>query len=151
MVTPWINMGERPNWLNIPRVEAAYGKLGVCRFVGMLCLKQGKGFTDSPVAVFWQEKPALSEYSNYFGITTRHSEALIMSAASVAEGFWEGRMSKTGEVLFSRFRHDYRQSRDATVVVDGGRDYFRGRGGTPVLLRVVEDRMEITPPGQTPE
>jgi hypothetical protein len=47
------------------------------------------------------------------------------------------------DIIYSRYRHDYREYNGA--MVDGGRDYFRWGGdtGVPVKLQVVKDELVI--------
>jgi hypothetical protein len=33
--------------------------------------------------------------------------------------------SDSGEIIYSRFQHDYRESYDKSVFIDGGREYSR--------------------------
>lgn len=133
-------MGE-PYWkIDHSIVEERYN----ATYVGDLCiaLTNNKGWSDQPVAVFWQKDPP-PNMSNYFGLFfTAEKQAMITGAASVSEGQWQGVIAKDGEVVFSRWRHDCRSTSDGTGMADGGRDYFRGYG-TPVFLRMQDGRMVI--------
>jgi hypothetical protein len=103
-------------------------KIRNATYVADLCLKQPSGgWTDMPVSVFWQETPPDPSYSHYFGIFRDFRDNLIKitGAGSVTEGTWNGAMADDGEIIFSRWRHDYRMSTDGTAMVDGGRDYFK--------------------------
>lgn len=156
-IRPWINMGPAPDWLNIKKVEAHYEQQtgGAVKFIGNLTCKTARGWTERPRAVFWQEKPPRPEYSNYFGLVVdEHNTLYISDGSSVAEGTWNGMMDRTtGEVIFSRYRHDMRgfdsPEADKEAFVDGGRDYGRyGYGNDKempqsVTLRVIGPRMEI--------
>jgi hypothetical protein len=99
-------------------------------------------WSEQPMAVFWQEKLLRPDHSHYFAIFRGSFGAMITSGLSVAEGTWDGIMHPgTGEVVFSRFRHDFRGTKDDTIVVDGGRDYFkvaRNKGGIFVKLAVID-------------
>lgn len=136
----WINMGE-PYWkIDHSVVEERYK----ATYVGDLCiaLSNNNGWSDQPVAVFWQKDPP-PNMSNYFGLFfTAEKQAMITGAASVAEGIWRGVVGNDGEIVFSRWRHDCRFTCDGTGMADGGRDYFRGYG-TSVSLRVQDGRMVI--------
>jgi len=46
-----------------------------------------------------------------------------------------GLQESTGEIIYSRARHDFRNTSDSKGYVDGGNDYFRGSG---VKLIVIE-------------
>ena len=53
-------------------------------------------------------------------------------------------MSKEHEVIYSRFRHDYRLTEDGTCMIDGGRDYLKSNGaGRLVKMKIVEDELVI--------
>lgn len=116
-----INKGSQIVPININRAETAYNAI----YIADLCLTAKTGYWEEPVAVFWQETPPKPEYSNYFGLYMNVGKLYICSAHSVAEGIWYGSEADDGEIIFSRFRHDYRVSSDKTTFVDGGRDYFR--------------------------
>lgn len=149
---PWINMGEWPSWLQVYNVEQIYGAQagGACLYVGSMCVSgRSGGYSDTPVEIFWQEKRARPEYSHYFGLYRQGGQAMITNAGSVAEGVWAGMMcDETGEIVFSRYRHDMRHSKTGRFFVDGGRDYMRsgGTGGIHVLLKVVGPRMHYIVP-----
>lgn len=152
---PWINMGPAPQWLNVKKIEEHYEKQtgGAVKFIGQLTCKTNRGWTERPRSVFWQEKPPRPEYSNYFGLVVdEHNTVYISDGSSVAEGTWNGMMDRaTGEVIFSRYRHDMRgfdsPDADKEAFVDGGRDYGRYGYGKEmpmsVTLRVIGPRMEI--------
>lgn len=125
MAGEWINKGGQIVGINIDVVEKHYG--GV--YVADLCMKLPSGnWSDDPVATFWCEKPAKPEYSNYFGILVREGSPRICNASTAVEGIFQAVVAVSGEIIFSRYRHDYRVSADDTAMADGGRDYFRGRG-----------------------
>lgn len=117
-----INYGQHAGHLNIDRIEKKYN----AQYVGDFCLRTVSGtWAESPAAVFWQETPPVEGYSNYFGIIVRSGVPYITSGASAFEKPIQAMVAKNGEVIYSRWRHDYRSSRDGTVTVDGGRDYMR--------------------------
>jgi len=65
---------------------------------------------------------------------------------------FSGVMAKNGDVIYSRYRHDYRTSDDGSVFVDGGRDYFRSGVYDKeqyVSLRVNKDKLEAFKDEQT--
>jgi hypothetical protein len=130
----WINKGEQVVNLKISEAEKHYKGT----YIADLCLKLRNGnWSDEPVSVFWQPKPAQKTHKNYFGLFFQDGKLNICDASSVAEGVWYGMEADDGEVIFSRFRHDYRMSRDKTAMVDGGRDYGRFMGTRPVTLQVI--------------
>lgn len=128
---PWVNMGDRPSWLKIAAAEKTFAKQtgGVVRYVGQLCVRTNGEWSESPVAVFWSEKLSDPSHKHYFGIYRQNGSTFICDATSVSQGVWFGSMHEvTGEVLFSRYRHDFRNSRDKKFFVDGGREYSRAGG-----------------------
>jgi hypothetical protein len=135
----WINKGQQIVHIDISKAERQYN----AEYVADLCLKSPNGgFSEEPFSVFWQETPPQPNFSNYFGLFIRMRTVMIVSAHSVVDGTWEGAEAEDGEIIFSRYRHDSRVSRDQSAMVDGGRDYFRFRG-KPVNLRVVGPDFEI--------
>lgn len=147
---PWINMGDRSARIDIQRVEEHYAEAsgGKVLYVGDLSIRERFGnYSNDPYPIFWQEKTVKPEHSHYFGLTfNRFSGGLaIFDGSSAAEGEWFGLMHKqTGEIIFSRAGHDYRKTRDGSIMVDGGRDRSRSGGnGYPVRMKIVEHRMVI--------
>ena len=43
-----------------------------------------------------------------------------------------------GEIIYSKYRHDYNVSKDKSVFIDGGRDYTRGGVGKYITLKVID-------------
>jgi hypothetical protein len=104
-------------------------------YVGYFCTKRPDGsWNDTPVDVFYQPNPD------------------ITNAISVTEQPMLGVIANDGEVVVSRYRHDYRRSNDGSVFIDGGRDYTKygwadssgNAGGVlPRLtqVKIVEDKL----------
>jgi hypothetical protein len=123
--------------INLPAVEEKYN----AQFVGDFCIKSKHGWSEQPVAIFWQETPPVEGYSNYFGVFVQDDTVYITSGASAFAEPIEGIVARNGEVIFSRYRHDYHSSTDGSVTVDGGRDYLR------VLGDIHQPRVHIIPDG----
>jgi hypothetical protein len=114
-----------------------------CIYVGEFALNNGAGWSESPYAVFYQLEPA-EGHSDHFGLTVRGEYTYITSAQSAVDTEFIGMMSKDGEIVYSRFRHDYRLSTDGNVMVDGGRDYLKTNGrGRAVRLKIVNDEVKV--------
>jgi hypothetical protein len=100
---------------------------GAATYMGFWCTKgKGGNWNDTPVDVFYQPNPDVAKgHTNYFGVFRRNeADALWITNAETA--FSEpmtGVICEDGEVLVSRYRHDYRTKGDR--MVDGGRDYTR--------------------------
>ena len=106
-------------------------------------------------ATFWLNKPAAIFYtekahprgSNYFALYFDGSSLMITDGLPSIKGVIFQGIEAEGEVVYSRYRHDYRAGKNGAFV-DGGRDYFRYGGDNfndynIVKFKVVEDRLEI--------
>jgi hypothetical protein len=65
---------------------------------------------------------------------------------SATEKTITGVKADNGDVIYSRYRHDYRTSQDESVFIDGGRDYLKTglyEDDRFVKLNVVKDKLEI--------
>ncbi len=134
-----INHGEQYWPFKIATIEAVKN----CRYVGEFALNQGAGWTEAPAAVFYQPNPA-EGHSHYFGLFMRGDHMVITGAQSAADVEMTGKMNKSNEVIYSRFRHDYRLSTDGTIMIDGGRDYMKTSGpGRYVRMKIVDDELVI--------
>jgi hypothetical protein len=140
-----INHGERVlDWLNIEKVESKYN----AKYVGEFCLRtKDGGWSDSPVAVFYQPNPDTSKgHSEYFGILSQMGTVYITNAISAAEVDIQG-VQYGDEIIYSRFRHDFRSDSTGKVFVDGGRDYLRWGGDMEhakvVTLRIIDGELKV--------
>jgi len=50
---------------------------------------------------------------------------MISNAISAVEEPFFGILAENGDIIYSRHRHDFRESDDKTVFMDGGRDHMR--------------------------
>ena len=126
----------KPEGIN--KIEEMYN----AKYVFESCIKTKRdGWCNFPVAIFYTETPH-PQGSNYFGIYTYDNQIMITNGISASEEF-EG--LQVGEsVIYSRYRHDYREYKD--VAVDGGRDYLKVVGNINhkhVKIKVVKDHLEI--------
>lgn len=142
---------EPDNWTRnqIVAIEGHYDADFVCE----TCIR-GKNdqWVNMPLLVFYQDEDFRIPPggSPYFGIyerfdhTTGKAEGLyICNAISAVEDF-TGVVADNGDVVYSRYRHDFRRSPDESVWIDGGRDYLRYNGrGELVTLRIVGKNVEI--------
>lgn len=139
----WINRGPHDGRLDLAAAERHYHAV----YVGDFCLQtKAGGWAEAPVAVFFCENPPNPAYSQYFGLFQRGGALWITNAISAATGHWTGLVADDGEIIYSRYRHDFRTATDGSVSVDGGRDYFRSLGhiGNPtVQLSLVRDRIVV--------
>lgn len=111
--------------INVKKAERHYN----ATFVGDFCLKTKDGtWSEEPAAIFWVETPSKPEYSNYFGLFVRSGSIYITDGQSAFSEPMCGVVTPSGDVLVSRYRHDYRE--EEGVFIDGGRDYVRTNGKT---------------------
>lgn len=134
----------------IEKIKGIYGG----EYVGYFCTKRPNGsWNEVPVDVFYKPNPDVSKgHSHYFGMFSRDGAVFITNAISVTEQPMLGIVADDGEVVVSRYRHDYRRSRDGSVFIDGGRDYTRygwannnhlDSNVLPRLIQVKIDKSEL--------
>jgi outer membrane protein assembly factor BamB len=118
-----VNSGRSTAQFKIAAVEEKYN----AKFVGQLALKtyHGGWSEDSCGDVYYQETPPVEGYSNYFALIVRDGTVYITSGASAVDGIITGIVANDGEIIYSRYRHDFRTSTDGSVYIDGGRDYTK--------------------------
>tara|TARA_R110000868_G_C10515850_1_gene732604 strand:- start:8 stop:487 length:480 start_codon:yes stop_codon:yes gene_type:complete len=132
-VTKFVNNGRADCVVKIETVEKKYN----AKYVGQLCLKTKDGsWAESPAEIFWQPTPPAG-YSNYLGLIIQGGTLYITSGAAAVEPVISGAIAADGEIIYSRYRHDYRTSKDGTIWIDGGRDYTRGGIGQYIQLKIV--------------
>jgi hypothetical protein len=124
-------------WLNeagIKKTEELYG----AKYMGFWCTKRSDGnWNDTPVEVFYQPNPDTEKgHNHYFGLFKRMGNGVlfITDATSAFSDPIMGIETDDGEVIVSRYRHDYVEK--DKYMIDGGRDYLRTSGGPFVRIRV---------------
>ena len=124
------------------------------KYVGPWCTKRldGQSWNETPVDVFYVENPDRSKgHSNYFGMFVRDSKTFITNAESAFSEPIMGLLCSDGEVIVSRFRHDYIMKENLSV--DGGRDYFRrsalGEGGRYINVVMQDGEFSFTEAHET--
>jgi hypothetical protein len=125
---------------NIGLVEKKYN----AKYMDDFCIKTKTGWSEVPAAIFWQEKPPVEGYSNYFGLFVQMGKVLITSGESAFDVPIDGLVADNGEVIYSRYRHDYQHSKDGSVTIDGGRDYLRSGGNMQAKrVNIINDGGEL--------
>lgn len=125
------------------------------KYVCETCLRNTSGgWSSTPVAVFWNRDPAnIPEGgSPWFGLYFRPEypdpEAPMMlyitNAISAVQHPIIGVVARNGDIVYSRYRHDYRRSPDGSVWIDGGRDYLHSGGGQTIELKIKEGTLCVT-------
>ena len=100
------------------------------KYMGPWSILQKSGWTIDPVDVFYQPNPDVSKgHSHYFGMfRTFEGQVMITKAESAFSEPITGLLTDDGEVIVSRYRHDYVTK--GPYMIDGGRDYLRTSGNT---------------------
>jgi hypothetical protein len=95
-------------------------------YMGDFSIIGKNGWIDHAIPIFYQAHPPKG-YSNYFAMwhDTVAGKLMITSGASAFEQPIVGIVSSTGEVVYSRSRHDFRSLTDSSGAIDGGRDYTK--------------------------
>ncbi len=128
-------------------IEKQYG----AKYMGYWAIRLESGWSDTPVDVFYQPNPDVSKgHSHYFGMFRPYKgQVMITDAASAFSEPITGLLTEDGEVLVSRFRHDYVTK--GPYMIDGGRDYLRTSGGADgklVKVTVVDGEFEFETYGE---
>jgi len=119
----------------IKKIEEHY----TAKYMGYWCTKNPRdGWNEQPVDVFYVANPDTSKgHTNYFGMFTDERGVMITNAESAFSEPITGLLCSDGEVIVSRYRHDYVVKED--VMIDGGRDYTRmTRGNNRVVIVTVD-------------
>lgn len=139
MVTPYIvKQTKSYQPISIKKTEKAYG----ATYVGDFCLKtKDGGWSEEPAAIFYVPFPDVEKgHKHYFGLFQRQGILYITDGTSAFSEPIVGVVAPDGEVLYSRYRHDYREK--GGVMIDGGRDYVR-RSATGQLVYVEVDGPDL--------
>ncbi len=98
------------------------------KYVCETCLRgTDGGWANRPVAIFYGEEEHPVSKSRYFGIyIDMDDRIMITNGQSAVDEPIQGVIADNGDIIYSRYRHDFRRSPDGSVFIDGGRDYFRG-------------------------
>lgn len=137
----------------IAKIEAMKKAVYVCE----TCLQDvNHNWVNNPVAVFYNLDPANVPEggSRWFGMFWRVTTGLraedghqlfITNAISAVANPIIGVQAENGDIIYSRYRWDYRTSPDGSVWIDGGRDYTRwGGSGKLVMLGIREGGLVVT-------
>lgn len=130
-MTPYINHGNNTLPLKVEVVEEKYNAKFVCE----LSIWGKGGWINQAAQIYFQENPP-NGYSNYFALVFQGSSLLITSADSVIGIPIEGVQNSAGEIIYSRFTHDFRSTTNGDVSVDGGLYYTKVVGDIHNAKRV---------------
>lgn len=119
---------------NIKKIEEKYNAKYVCETT----LPNGS----RSCAVFYADKAHPVSKSRYFSIfwdqrlPNDEPNLMIANGDFVKKQLFLTAVADDGELLFSRYRHDCRYSKDGSAMIDGGRDYARTNGCPIIVLQV---------------
>ncbi len=139
----FVKIPENGYWFKkdgIRKIEEKYG----AKYMGFWATKNSRGYwNESPVDVFYQPNPDTSKgHTHYFGMFVRDDSVYITEAGTAFSDPISGIPTDDGEVIVSRYRHDY-VTKDGRMI-DGGRDYVRASMHPTVMVTVDGDRFVIT-------
>lgn len=123
----------------IKQIEEKYG----AKYMGYWCTKSARGgWNEQPVDVFYQPNPNVElGHKHYFGMFVQNETPYICDASSAFGEPIYGMPCEDGEVIVSRYCHNYVTKGDR--MIDGGRDYTRSSVHPTVKITVVEDKFVI--------
>jgi hypothetical protein len=126
----------------IQKIEGRYKAKYV--FESQLKLRSDR-WSDFSAAVFYADEPH-PKGSSWFGIWNHLERFMISNAISAVEEPFFGAVAENGDIIYSRHRHDFRESEDKTVFVDGGRDHCRHDFEHEIVkLKVFKDKVVVVP------
>jgi hypothetical protein len=95
------------------------------------------------IEVFYADEPHPDSGSRYFGLykAGRTGDLMITNGAFIEDQLINGIIADDGEIIYSRYRHDYCVSADDSVFIDGGRAYTRSSlvDETRMVTLIVKD------------
>lgn len=114
------------------------------------------GYYDLVVSIFYQEKAYEENGSHYFGLyiipdiqaalagVEKPGQLMITDASWIEDLKIDALEAANGDVIFSRYRHDYCVSPDGTAIIDGGRAYTRTViGAIPRVISIKDGLIKI--------
>ena len=132
----WINRGDSLQPIDTKKVE----QLKNAKYIGDFCIKNSMGnWGETPVQIYYVDTVNDPAHSNYFGMFARGNDVYITNGISTANIEITAVESPDGEIIYSRFRHDYRATKDGTTTIDGGRDYTRSSSPANFLTLMIVD------------
>lgn len=100
-----------------------------CHYVCEWNVIQDGKIIEQPMVIFWCDK-AHDKGSNWMAMfrDSIDNNWYVRDGITASQLPIQCMVSDSKQVLFSKFRHDFRSSHDGSVSVDGGRDYTRVLG-----------------------
>jgi hypothetical protein len=133
------------SFLSEKQIEKIAGKYNATYVFESQLKLRGGNWSDFSAAVFYTEIPH-PEGSNWFGIWGDAGKYMVSNAISAVEEPFVGILGRNGAVIYSRHRHDLRETDDKSGFISGG----RGHAGHDmehhvVKLIVSKDKVVIFP------
>jgi hypothetical protein len=101
-------------------------KLREAKYVCETCISVDSVWVDHPVAIFYGQVEHPVSNSRYFGLyVNEQDQVMIINGQTAVNEPITGVIADDGEIIYSRYTHDFRKSKDGSVFIDGGRDYVR--------------------------
>lgn len=99
-------------------------KIEKIRNAKYVCASEHEGFC---IEVFYGSEAHPVSGSKYFGLyrAGNTSELMITNGAFIEDQEIDAVIADNGDIVYSRYRHDYMRSEDGSVWIDGGRAYTR--------------------------
>lgn len=128
-------------YIDPKKVEKKYNVKFVCETP----IKDNGGWRESSSLIFYSEEPHPAG-SNYMALSVIYyfedkGELVISNGFSATDCEFVG-IVDGDEVIYSRYRHDYRVGKTG-VFIDGGRDYVRSSGGRMVEMVINEGKLQV--------
>jgi len=110
---------------DLAKIEEHYKAKFICE--SSLKNKSG-GWVNMPAAFFYTEE-AHPDGSNWLALYRDYEGNLIVTdGIIITQDKITGIAADDGDIIFSKYRHDCRWSKDGSVMIDGGREYLRVGG-----------------------
>jgi len=130
-----------------PEGIAKIEELRNAKYVCETCVKTKGGWSNQPVAIFYGAEEHPVSKSRYFGLyRDLQGQIMITNGQSAVDETINGVIADDGEIIYSRYRHDFRRSFDNSVFVDGGRDYLKSSllsQDRYVILHIVDGELIV--------
>lgn len=117
-----------PYWFPETQLDYMVGRLGATKYLGAFAAQaKTGGWTEDPADMFYSARPDTTKgHKHFVGIIKIYGVLVVFDATrSLVDVEMEAAVAADGELVISRYRHDYRTSEDGTTFADGGRDYMR--------------------------
>jgi hypothetical protein len=139
----YVSIPKEGYWLSSAEIEKIQ-QLKNATYMGYWAVRTKTGsWSDEPVDVFYTPNPDTGKgHTNYFGMLVQNSVLYITEASSAFSEPIAGMPTPDGEVLVSRYRHDYVTKGDR--MIDGGRDYIRASMHATVAITVADGEFVIS-------